>query len=330
MPPSRPSLIAVVGPTAVGKTALAIALAQRLDGAIVNADSRQVYTGMDIGTAQPTAAELRAAPHHLIAIRPLDAPISLGEYLPLAQAAIADIAGRNKLPILCGGTGQYVWALLEGWQVPPAPPDAAYRRRLERQAAQAGADGADGTLALWQELQRVNPQRAAATDPHNRRRIIRALEIQHHHAGSFGGKADVPPYRALVIGLTMDRAALYARIDARFDGMMIAGLEDEARQLASAGYTLGQGPLSGVGYRELGQYFAGELTLDDAVARAKTQTHRLVRRQYTWFKPSDQRIRWLNADAGLPINAAVAMAQQFQSDPAAYDTIALDGAGRGR
>ena len=331
MPPSRPPLIAVVGPTAVGKTALAIALAQQLDGAIVNADSRQVYTGMDIGTAQPTAAERRAAPHHLIAIRPPDAPISLGEYLPLAQAAIADIAGRNRLPILCGGTGQYVWALLEGWQVPPTPPDAAYRRQLERRAAaQGGADGADGTLALWQELQRVNPQRAAATDPHNRRRIIRALEIQHHHGGNFGGKADVPPYRALVIGLTMDRAALYARIDARFDGMLAAGLEDEARRLASAGYALGQGPLSGVGYRELGQYFAGELTLADAVARAKTQTHRLVRRQYTWFKPSDPRIRWLDADNGLPIDAAVAMAQQFQYDPAVYDTIAPDGAGRGR
>ena len=325
MPPSRPPLLAVVGPTAVGKTALAVALAQRLDGEIVNADSRQVYTGMDIGTAQPTAAERRAAPHHLVSIRPPDVPISLGEYLPLAQATIADIAGRGKLPILCGGTGQYVWALLEGWQVPAAPPDAAYRCQLERHADQ------EGTLALWQELQRANPQRAAAIDPHNRRRIIRALEIQHQHGGNFGGKADVPPYHALVIGLTMHRAALYARIDARFDAMMSSGLETEARNLAAAGYTLGQGPLSGVGYRELGQYFAGELTLVDAVARAKTQTHRLVRRQYTWFKPSDARIRWLDVDtdtdAGLPIAAALDLAQQFRSDPAAYDTIAPDGDG---
>ena len=325
MPPSRPPLIAVVGPTAVGKTALAIALAQRLDGEIVNADSRQVYTGMDIGTAQPTAAELRAAPHHLIGIRPPSAPISLGEYLPLAQAAIADIAGRSKLPILCGGTGQYVWALLEGWQVPAAPPDAAYRGQLERRAAQ------EGTLALWQELRRVNPQRAAAVDPHNRRRIIRALEIQQHHGGNFGGKAAIPPYRALVIGLTMARAALYARIDARFDAMMASGLEVEARNLAAAGYALGQGTLSGVGYRELGQYFAGAMTLADAVARAKTQTHRLVRRQYTWFKPSDARIRWLDVatdtdtDAGLPVAAALDLSQQFLSDPAAYDTIAPDG-----
>ena len=326
MPPSsRPPLLAVVGPTAVGKTALAIAIAQQLDGEIVNADSRQVYTGMDIGTAQPTAAERRAAPHHLIGIRPPDAPISLGEYLPLAQAAIADVSGRNKLPILCGGTGQYVWALLEGWQVPAAPPDAAYRGQLERRADQ------EGTPALWQELRRANPQRAAITDPHNRRRIIRALEIQHHHGGNFGGKAAIPPYRALVIGLTMARPALYARIDARFDAMMTVGLETEARNLAAAGHTLGQGPLSGVGYRELGQYFAGEMTLDEAVARSKTQTHRLVRRQYTWFKPSDARIRWLDVDtdidAGLPIDAALDWSQQFRSDPAAYDTIAPDGDG---
>ena len=125
-----PNLIAVVGPTAVGKTALAIALAQRFDGEIVNADSRQVYTGMDIGTAKPTAAELRSARHHLIDIRPPDAPISLGEYLPLARDCIESIAGRGKLPILCGGTGQYVWALLEGWKVPRVPPDPDFRATL--------------------------------------------------------------------------------------------------------------------------------------------------------------------------------------------------------
>ena len=125
-----PKLIAVVGPTAVGKTALAIALAQRFDGEIVNADSRQVYTGMDIGTAKPTAAELRGARHHLIDIRPPDAPISLGEYLPLARERIESIAGRGKLPILCGGTGQYVWALLEGWKVPESRPTRISVRTL--------------------------------------------------------------------------------------------------------------------------------------------------------------------------------------------------------
>ena len=316
-PPPTPLIIAVVGPTAAGKTTLAIALAQRFNGEIVNADSRQVYTGMDIGAAKPTAAEQRAAPHHLIGIRPPDAPVSLGEYLPLARRAISDIAARGRLPILCGGSGQYIWALLEGWQVPAVPPDAAFRAQLEQRAAAAGP------LALWQELRRLNPARAAAIDPHNLRRTIRALEViaaagpgTGSDAGpGYGSRAPTPPYNALIIGLTMPRAALYARIDARFDAMMAAGLPAEARRLAAAGYPLGQGPLASIGYRELGLHFAGELTLPEAVARAKTQTHRLARRQYTWFKPADPRIRWLDAAAAipnaLPINAAFALAEQF-------------------
>ena len=304
----------------MGKTALAIALAQRFDGEIVNADSRQVYTGMNLGTAKPTAAEQRAAPHHLISIRPPDAPVSLGEYLPLARRAICDIAARGRQPILCGGTGQYIWAILEGWQVPQVPPDADFRARLERRAAAAGAP------ALWQELHRIHPARAAAIHPHNLRRIIRALEVAGAagpgsvpgSAPGAGSRPPTPPYNALIIGLTMPRAALYARIDARFDAMMAAGLPAEARRLAAAGYPLGQGPLASIGYRELGRHFAGELTLPAAVARAKTQTHRLARRQYAWFKPADPRIRWLDANP-QPANAAVALAEQFLSRPPAAD-----------
>ena len=317
---SQPPLVAVVGPTAVGKTALALALAQRFNGEIVNADSRQVYTGMDIGTAKPTAAELRAAPHHLVDIRPPDTPLSLGEYLPLAREAIARISARGRLPILCGGSGQYVWALLEGWQTPAVPPNPELRAELERRAARSG------TAALWQELHRLDPRRAAAVDPHNLRRIIRALEI-HYAAGpgvSPAARTERPPYRTLIIGLTAARAALYARIDARFDRMMAAGLPAEARRLAAAGCPLGQGPLSGMGYRQLGQYFAGQLTLADAVARAKTQTHRLVRRQYTWFKPSDARIHWLDATAALPLAAAAALVAPFLESPAGCDTIPPD------
>ena len=167
-----PNLIAVVGPTAVGKTALAIALAQRFDGEIINADSRQVYTGMDIGTAKPTAAELRSARHHLIDIRSPDAPISLGEYLPMAQDCIASIAARGKLAILCGGTGQYVWALLEGWKVPRVPPDPDFRAHLgapsRRRRPSAPLGGADGNWTL------TAPPPSTRSNP---RRIIRALEI---------------------------------------------------------------------------------------------------------------------------------------------------------
>lgn len=310
-------IIAVVGPTAVGKTALAIALARQLGGEIVNADSRQVYMGMDIGTAKPTAEELNAARHHLIDIRAPDAPLSLGEYLPLARQAIGDIAGRGKLPIVCGGTGQYVWALLEGWDVSPVPPDAAFRAKLEQRAA------ADGVAALWQELRRIDPQRAQAIDPHNTRRVIRALEI--HRAGggpaAAAGRSAEPPYRSLIIGLTADRVVLYDRIDARFDAMMAEGLLDESRHLAAAGYTLGSGPLSGVGYTQLGQYLAGEITLNEAIAQAKTRTHRLVRRQYTWFKQSDNRIAWLDATDGLPVVEATRLARRFLNPETGCGTI---------
>ena len=313
-------MVAVVGPTATGKTVLAIALAQRFGGEIVNADSRQVYTRMAIGTAKPTAAELRAARHHLIDIRTPDAPLSLGEYLPLARQAIADISGRGKLPILCGGTGQYVWALLEGWEVPAIPPNADLRAELERRAA------ADGTAALWNELSGLDPHRAASIDPHNARRIIRALEIRHAVGGPVAamGRSAEPRYCALIIGVTADRAALYDRIDARFDAMMDAGLLDEVRQLAAAGYSLGDGPLASVGYSQLGQYLAGELTLDEAVARAKTQTHRLVRRQYTWFKPADSRIAWLDATDDLPVDAAGSLVGEFMASPAPCGTIGPD------
>lgn len=305
--PVRPRLIAVIGPTAAGKTALAIQLAQRFDGEIVNADSRQVYVGMDIGTAKPTAAELSAARHHLIDIRQPNEPLSLGEYLPLAQQAIADIAGRGKLPILCGGTGQYVWALLEGWQVPRVAPDPAYRESLERRAA------TDALASLWHELNAADPERAAAINPHNARRIIRALEIVHALGveTTAPARSAEPPYHPLIIGLTADRATLYNRIDARFDRMMADGLLDEARNLSAMGYTLGHGPLSGVGYSQLGHYLAGAMTLADAVARAKTQTHRLVRRQYTWFKLSDQRILWLDATHELPTAEANRQVSEF-------------------
>ena len=309
--PDAPAIVAVVGPTAVGKTGLAIALAQRYSGEIVNADSRQVFRGMDIGTAKPTPAEQAAARHHLIDFRDPDQPLSLGEFLPLARDVITDIAGRGRLPIVCGGTGQYVWALLEGWQVPQVAPDPAYRAQLERWADAAGPG------PLWQQLQQLDPHRARSIETSNTRRIIRALEIIRQTGGPVPAavKSPEPPFRALIIGLTADRAALYAKIDARFDAMMDNGLLDEARRLSAAGYTLGEGPRSGVGYSQLGQYLRGETTLAAAVASAKTRTHRLVRNQYTWFKPEDRRIVWLDATDGLPVARACRLACDFLARP---------------
>ncbi len=289
-------IIFLVGPTAVGKTRLAISLAQRLNGEIINADSRQVYRHMDIGTAKPTPEEQSQAPHHLLDLLPPDRSFSLGSFLSLARQAIIGISGRGHLPIVAGGTGQYVWALQEGWAVPEVPPDAGFRERCQQTAATAG------NQSLYRRLQKIDAQRAAELDPRNLRRIIRALEIHHvtgHLPSDYRRREEELPGSGgggLTVGLTLERAALYERIDRRIDRMMRGGLLAEARNIAAMGYPLGTGPLACPGYRELGQYLNGETSLEEAVQRTKFQTHRLARRQYTWFKPDDPRIHWLDAD----------------------------------
>ena len=310
----------MVGPTAVGKTALAIHLARQFGGEVINADSRQVYVGMDIGTAKPTAEAQAAARHHLIDICSPATPFSLGEFIPLAVKTISEIAGRGQLPILCGGTGQYVWALLEGWDVPSVLPDAEFRKAMEQRAR------AEGVQALWLELQEVDPVRAEEIGPNNLRRLIRALEIRRNSNGAMAtnGKATSPPYNVLIIGLEADRADLYRRIDDRVDWMMANGLLDEAQRLASEGYTLGEGPLSGVGYDQLGQYLSNNMTLDEAVAQTKTRTHRLVRRQNTWFKRGDQRITWLDTTGRDPAEPAAAAVREFLESSGVCGTIGRD------
>ena len=286
--------IAIVGPTAVGKTKLAVELCQRFNGEVINADSRQVYRRMDIGTAKPTPEELARAPHHLLDLLEPSEKFGLGSFLALANEAWADINALGKLPFLAGGSGQFVWAMLEGQMVPAVPPDPEFRALLEKVAAD------EGSQALHDRLQEVDPVRAEALDARNVRRVVRALEIFHTTSEKPSELASAVSSTDdyLVIGLTMERQALYQRIDDRVAAMMEAGFLAEVRALAEAGYPMGQDALDSPGYRELGQYIDGELSLDEAVARTKTQTHRLVRRQYTWFKPSDQRIKWL--DASLP------------------------------
>ena len=304
---AAPPVVAVVGPTAVGKTRLAIALARRFDGEIINADSRQVYRLMSVGTAKPTPSERAEAPHHLVDILDPDESFGLGLFLKLARETIDDIVARDRLPIVAGGTGQYVWGLLEGRQVPEVPPDPCFRQRLERMAAEGDGE------ALYARLQEVDPDRAAVLDPRNLRRVIRALEI-HHATGrkpSEMRQDQAPPFPSLIIGLTMKRQELYRRIDARVDDMMAAGLLGEVEGLASTGYTPGQGALGSPGYRELGEYLSGLTGFEEAVARTKTQTHRMARRQYTWFKPDDPRIRWLDAGDGYLDDKAAALVTAF-------------------
>ena len=312
--PSSPSepLVCIVGPTAVGKTALAVELAQRFGGEVVNADSRQVYRGMTIGTAKPTEAERAAAPHHLVDI--LDPPESfgLGRFLEHATEALRDIRGRGLLPIVCGGTGQYVWALAEGQQLATVPPDPRFRAELEAEAERYGPG------VLHRRLTAIDQARAAALDPRNVRRVIRALEI-HHVTGRRPSELQpvaTPSGNALVLGLTMPRDALYRRIDERVDRMMATGFLREVEELRAAGFPMNAGPLNSPGYRELGRYLDGELSLNEAVERTKTQTHRLARRQYAWFKHGDPRIHWISAgEPGMVENAAAAVSDFLNLRP---------------
>jgi len=294
-------LVAIVGPTAVGKTSLAVDLCQRFGGEVINADSRQAYRCMDIGTAKPTTEERSQAPHHLLDLLDPAEHFGLGAFLPLAKQAALDIAARGKLSMVAGGTGQYVWAMLEGQTVPAVPPNLELRASLEKEAETNGAQ------ALHDRLREIDPVRADALDPRNVRRVVRALEIYQATNQRPSELVQEAPAigNYLVIGLTMDRKALYQRIDDRVDAMMQAGFLAEVQALAEAGYLMGQGALDSPGYRELGLHIDGEMSLEDAVARTKTQTHRLARRQYTWFKAADPRICWLDAsDSGVSERAA--------------------------
>ena len=298
-------LIAIVGPTATGKTALAVALARAIDGEVVGADSRQVYRRMDIGTAKPTPQERALTPHHLLDVVDPDEPYSLAQYLELATAALDEIWARGRQPLLVGGSGQYVWALVEGWTVPRLPPQRELRRSLEERAAREGVD------ALHRELARVDPRAAAGIDPHNVRRVIRALEVYQAtgHPISFWQEKASPSWDTLILGLTCPRDELYRRIDARVDGMMAAGLVGEVRGLLALGYSRDLPAMSGIGYREVCQHLAGELDLSAAVARIKTATHRLARQQATWFRRDDERIRWIDVSLGEPFREALRLVE---------------------
>lgn len=282
-------LIAIVGPTAAGKTALALSLAQRLHGEIVSADSRQVYRYMDIGTAKPSPEQRAAVPHHLIDAADPDEQFSLGRWLDLAHVALADIWSRGCQPFLVGGTGQYVWALLTGWRVPRVEPQASLRTRLEQQPPEA----------LVRELERLDPEALHFIDPRNVRRVIRALEVCHATGKPFSywRVKEPPDFHTLILGLRVPREELYRRIDARVDAMIAAGLVDEVRSLLDRGYSPNLPSMSGIGYREVCQYLAGEIVLDVAVQRIKWATHRLARHQNAWFKATDSRIQWIETTA---------------------------------
>jgi tRNA dimethylallyltransferase len=291
MPSLAETLLVLVGPTAVGKTAAAIELASQLDAEIVSADSRYLYRGLDIGTAKPTAAELSRVPHHLIDVTTPDRPWSLSQYQAAAYAAIDGIRRRGRLPLLVGGTGQYIRALTEGWVLPPGEPEGTVRAALEQTLAQ------EGLPALVERLRRLDPESAAQVDLRNPRRVVRALEVVLATGESFSvqRRKQPPPYPVVVLGLARPRPELYARIDARIDQMLADGLVAEVRGLAAQGYGWELPAMSALGYRQLGAYLRGECSLGEAVTQLRRDTRQFVRRQANWFKLTDPAIHWFQA-----------------------------------
>ncbi len=295
-PEAKPPLVALVGPTAVGKTELSLQLAERLNAEIISADSRLFYRGMDIGTAKPTAEERARVPHHLIDVADPDDAWSLTRFQRAAARTIAQIHARGRLPLLVGGSGQYVRAVTEGWQPPAVQPDPRLRAVLE-EMAQARGDG--GPYWLHEALARLDPAAAERIDPRNLRRTVRALEVILASGRPFSAqRRRVPvPWRVLVIGLTRPRPELYARVDARIEAMFAAGLLDEVSALLAAGYAPDLPAMSSIGYRECVAVLRGELTVAEAKALMRRQTRAFIRRQANWFKADDPRIHWFYAGA---------------------------------
>ncbi|HYB71295.1 MAG TPA: tRNA (adenosine(37)-N6)-dimethylallyltransferase MiaA [Candidatus Bathyarchaeia archaeon] len=307
---SLPPLLALVGPTGVGKTAVAVRLARQLPIEVVSADSRQVYRGMDIGTGKPTAAELAAVPHHLIDVVDPHERYHAARFRSDALAAIAGIRERGRLPVVVGGTGLYVRALLRGL-VPAPPADPALRAELERFADAHGA----GTLHA--RLAAVAPETARRLHPNDRIRIVRALEIHAHRAPEAGSPADgdwaAPsrPWRLAMIGLARERTRLHAALADRARSMLDRGMMDEVQRLLQAGYDPERPPLDGIGYRPLARAARGLTTEEEALRLMVRDTTRYARRQMTWFAREPE-IRWIDVDeAGGLDGAAEAVLKQL-------------------
>ena len=285
-------VIALVGPTAVGKTRLALELAKFLPLEVVSADSRTVYRWMDIGTAKPSPEEQRQVPHHLIDVVDPDESYSLAVYQQQALEAIKRIRARGKLPLLVGGAGLYVSAVCNGLALPDVPPDPEFRAEMEARAQ------AEGWASLQHQLVAVDPVSAARIDPKNVRRVIRALEVHRATGRAFSEwqTPGPPPVRSIQIGLRLERTELYNRIDTRIDAWVRGGFVNEVRALLDRGYSPTLPSMSSLGYREMAEYLAGVTSLEIAVERFKNATHQYAKRQMTWFGARPE-IQWVDATA---------------------------------
>ena len=301
---STPEVVAVVGATATGKSDLALDLAEELGGEVVNADSMQLYRGMDIGTNKLPVAERRGIPHHLLDVLEVTDEATLADFQARAEAAILDIRSRGRVPVLAGGSGLYVRAALDHLDIPPTDP--AVRARLEAEAEFEG-----GSAALRERLHRQDPEAAAAIEPNNLRRIVRALEVIEITGRPFSATAPTKRYRrpSLVIGLHDDRDALVERIERRTRGMWEAGLLDEVAALDRVGLREGRTASRAIGYAQALAELDGRIDREEAILRTAQATRRYARRQESWLRP-DGRVEWLEAAAPGLVEAAVELARR--------------------
>ncbi len=301
---SKPLLV-IVGPTAVGKTETAVKLASLLDAEIVSADSRYFYRGMDIGTAKPTMEERQGIPHHLIDVANPNERWSLTIFQAAARDIIEGIYSRAKLPILVGGTGQFIRAVVEDWAPPSMEPDTALREVLENWGREIGP------AELHRKLGIVDPEAAAHMDANNLRRSVRALEVIFKTGERFSQqrRKNPSPYNALQIGLIRPREQIYARVDQRIEEMMQRGLLEEVRNLLNLGYSPSLPSMSAIGYREAAKVLSGEMSADEAVTQMKRLTRVFVRKQANWFRETDPGIHWFQAE-NLKLDAIIQLVYQ--------------------
>lgn len=289
-----PKILVIVGPTASGKTRMAVELAQRHNGEVISADSMQIYRTMDIGTAKPTKEEMGGIPHHMIDVADPEEDFSVARYVEMAAQCVDDVLARGKLPIVAGGTGLYIDSLLSGRTFAPFSPDSALRGELERELAEKGGQ------AMLEALAQVDPEAAQRLHPNDHKRIVRALEVyrstgktitQHNRET----QAIPPRYNALTIGLAFqDRQAMWRRIDQRVDEMVAAGLEDEVRRLLTSGISPKCTAMQAIGYKEFTQALSGEMTWQEAADVVKLRSRQYAKRQLTWFgrNPNTRWVRW--------------------------------------
>lgn len=289
---NKNSVVVIIGPTASGKTEVSIDLARQFNGEIISADSRQFYKRMDIGTAKPTSWDLTQIKHYLVDVSQPDEVWSLAKFCSVARECIDEIHSKGKLPFVVGGTGQYIWGLLEGWSVPSEAINMELRSLLENWSRELGSDGIHAVLS------RIDPAAGSFIQPTNVRRTIRALEVIFSTGRLFSEQRTKNPpddLEFIILGIEWERQELYKRVDLRIEAMLNSGLLEEVRHLLNSGFDPNSSALSAIGYREITGYLMGKHSLDDAVMLIKRNTRQYIRRQANWFKKDDPRIHWFNA-----------------------------------